>query len=861
MMPQKTKNTPMMEQYFAIKDQYPDCLLFYRLGDFYELFYEDAIEAARLLELTLTSRNKNAEDPIPMCGVPHHSAAERIKTLIENGKKVAICEQLEDPKLAKGMVKRGVIQVITPGTFTEYANQGANNYLVALIQTKKGYALTYVDVATGELKGTLLRSMEEVQNECSSLQTKELVVLETDITTELQEMCDVFGILISPVTPESVVHGEWQSLLEQIEDDALRSAFECLLSYVERTQLRSLDHLQVAEQYQSDFYLAMTYETRRNLELTSTIRMQQKHGSLLWFLDETQTAMGGRLLKQWVEKPLVVSQAIEERHQLVESLNQHYFERSDFIDALKRVYDLERIVGKVSFGSANARDLLQLKATLAQVPTFHAICESMDSSVWQSLREQLPLIPELYEVLDQAIDEDAPVSVTEGGVIRSGYDATLDTYRETKKNAMSWIIALEEQERELTGIKTLKVGNNNVFGYYIEVTKANLPQLHDDRYTRKQTLSNAERFVTPELQEKGDLIKEANERSSQLEYELFVAVREQVKTYTHLLQTLAKTVATIDVLQAFSIVSEHYQLVRPTMSVKDRELAIVDGRHPVVEKVMGKATYVPNSIEMAPDNHIILITGPNMSGKSTYMRQLALCVVMAQIGCFVPATRAKMPIFTKIFTRIGAADDLISGQSTFMVEMMETNTALRQADATSLLLFDEIGRGTATYDGMALAEAIIGYIHDHLHAKVLFSTHYHELTELSNRYADLKNVHVGALEQDGEVVFLHKIMEGPADKSYGIHVAKLAGLPEELLQHAQERLDALEGQPHASMPLPPTPHVHPKQAAVQQLSLFQEEMDPDTQAVIEDIQQTNLMNLTPLQAMQLIDQWQTTLKG
>ena len=872
-MPQKTKRTPMMEQYFSIKEQYPDCLLFYRLGDFYELFYDDALEAARLLEITLTSRNKNAEDPIPMCGVPHHSAKEYIRTLIEYGKKVAICEQLEDPKFTKGMVKRDVVQVLTPGTYTEYSQQHANNYLVALKPlAHDSYALGYVDVATGELKGTCVQSMEEVRSECSSLKTRELVKVGDFSSKVLEEMCLYFDILPSTLPTEDIQKGSFDALLEDIEQEDVYEVLEGLLSYLAKTQKKSFTHLQKASYYERDFYLFMNYEAKRNLELTSTIRTQQKQGSLYWFLDETQTAMGARLLKQWIEKPLVLQTDIEERHDLVESLTQHYFERIDFIEALKGVYDLERIVGKVSFGTANARDLLQLKQTLAKVPVFRAIADSLNHPKWQKLKQQLHAIPELYERIERAIDEDAPVSLSDGNIIKKGYHEKLDLYRETMAHGKEWIAQLQQTEREATGIKSLKISYNKVFGYYIEVTKANLSQLDDSRYERKQTLSNAERFITPELKEKEALILEAEEKSSLLEYELFVAVREEVKTYTEQLQELAKAVATIDVLQSFSTVSEAYQLTRPTISLMDRSLEIIDGRHPVVEKVMGRSSYVPNSIQMSPEDHILLITGPNMSGKSTYMRQLALCVILSQIGCFVPATSAKIPIFTKIFTRIGAADDLISGQSTFMVEMMETNTALRQADPTSLLLFDEIGRGTATYDGMALAHAIIGYIHEHLTAKVLFSTHYHELTALSDTYEDLKNVHVGAIEKDGEVVFLHKIMEGPADKSYGIHVAKLAGLPSSLLSHAENILTILETNSQANVSLQEDAPVEKAKVEIEesgatvevprveseQLNLFTSNLD---QEVLEEIKSVRVMNLTPLQALQFIDQWQTRLKG
>lgn len=858
-MPQKTKHTPMMEQYFSIKDQYPDSFLFYRLGDFYELFYDDALKAAQLLEITLTSRNKNADDPIPMCGVPHHAAKEYIRTLVEMGYKVAICEQMEDPKTTKGMVKRDVVQVITPGTYTDYSNQNAqsNHYLVAITKSalSKGYTLAYVDVTTGELRGTQLTSFDALKNELSAIQTREVIVNSEELARKIEALSSSLNFIVSLFNGDTISEDQlrgYQSLWSQVEAASLKASFNYLLAYLISTQKRSLSHLQVAVEYQVEHFLKINFESKRNLELLTSLKTQLKNGSLYWFLDETKTAMGSRLLKKWIEKPLVVEADIVERHQQVESLINHYFERSDISSYLTAIYDLERIVGKISFGTANARDLLQLKQSLLQIPHIAQVLGTLPDTVWARTIDFLDPVLEVVDIISRAIDEDAPLQLKDGNVIRAGYSNILDDYRDTMANGKQWIAALQAQEREKTGIKTLKINYNRVFGYYIEVTKANVALLDESRYERKQTLANAERYVTPELKEQERKILEAEEKSSQVEYDLFIEIRELVKSYSSRLQSLAATVASLDVLQSFALVSEQYQFVQPQLSFDDRDLEIIDGRHPVVEKVMGQAAYVPNSISMDKNQEILLITGPNMSGKSTYMRQLALIVILAQMGCFVPAKSAKLPIFKQVFTRIGAADDLIAGQSTFMVEMLETNVAIQEADKYSLLLFDEIGRGTATYDGMALAQAILQYIHEKIPAKTLFSTHYHELTDLSQELKGLRNVHVGAIEKNGEVVFLHKIMEGPADKSYGIHVAKLAGLPKELLKNAQKILSKLESQASKDS----------AKVIDQQLSLFEEtELNLNERAVSDQIQSLNLAQLTPIQVLNLVVDWQELLKG
>lgn len=857
-MPQKTKHTPMMEQYFSIKDQYRDAFLFYRLGDFYELFYDDAIEVSQLLELTLTSRNKNADDPIPMCGVPYHAAAGYIDTLVERGYKVAICEQVEDPKTTKGMVKREVVQLVTPGTVMDGKGLSAkdNNYLTALSFDGENYGFAYVDLSTGELRAATLSDEEAVLNEASALQTKE-VVFTTAIPDEVRQLLEIrLGVIFSEQqTYED--NAEFQFLTSDLMHSSEKEVTGKLLSYLSVTQKRSLDHIQKAVAYQPDHYLKMDYYSKFNLELSQSIRTGKKHGTLLWLLDESKTAMGGRLLKQWLDRPLIQQTQINARQDQVASLIHAFFEREDLKTALTKVYDLERLAGRVAFGSVNGRDLIQLKTSLQQVPAIREILQGMDEGEWTKLLAAMEPMEDLVALINQAINEEAPLQITEGNVIKDGFNEQLDQYREAMRNGKQWIAELEAKERQATGISKLKVGYNRVFGYYIEITKSNLGNLEEGRYERKQTLANAERFITPELKELEKIILEAEDKSVDLEYRLFLEVREEIKKSIERLQRLAKSISSVDVLQSFATISERYKYVRPTMS-NEQELSIVNGRHPVVEKVLGHQEYIPNSISMDKETMILLITGPNMSGKSTYMRQLALTVVMAQMGCFVPAESAVMPIFDRIFTRIGASDDLIAGQSTFMVEMMEANQALRYATPNSLVLFDELGRGTATYDGMALAQAIIEYIHQEVRAKTLFSTHYHELTTLDEELTHLRNVHVGAVEQDGEVVFLHKMMEGPADKSYGIHVAKIAGLPDELLKRADIILTALE-EGHIA---PQTQSVKTENNVIeetQQLSLFND-LSQEEQVVVDKLKKLNVFEMNPIDAMKVLYELQQQLQ-
>lgn len=866
--------TPMMKQYLEIKEQYPDAFLFYRLGDFYEMFNDDAVKGAQLLELTLTTRNKKSKNPIPMCGVPHHAVQNYIDILIDKGYKVAICEQMEDPKLAKGMVKREVVQLVTPGTNIDMrtGEAGENNYLTALHEQKGKYGFAYADLSTGELRCSILEDDDSLLNEMISLKTKEIVIDES-VSEKTIEKIKKLRVLVS--NQESVEPtAELSYAVQDVESDLEKEVLSHLLTYVKKTQKRTLAHLQKAVHYEPAYFLKLDRYAKQNLELLQNARTGKKSGTLLWLLDETKTAMGARLLKQWISRPLINLTQIKERQLIVNDQLEHYFERSSLQDELKQVYDLERLAGRIAFGNVNGRDLIQLKTSLAHVPQIRYVLEELnDHGIYDGILARLDPVEDVFELLDRAIDEEPPISVTEGGVIKPGYNEELDKYMDAMKNGKQWLAELEASEREKTGIHNLKIGFNRVFGYYIEVSKANVAKLPEGRYERKQTLVNAERFITPELKEKEALILGAESKTFELEYRLFVEVREKVKKQIERLQKLAAAIAELDCLQSFANVSEDNHFVCPTLVSDSHDLEVKAGWHPVVERVLGKQSYVPNDISMPEGRDILLITGPNMSGKSTYMRQLALTVIMAQIGCFVPAKEAKMPIFDQIFTRIGAADDLISGESTFMVEMKETNEALQNASKNSLLLFDEIGRGTATYDGMALAQAIIEYVHDNVQAKTLFSTHYHELTMLDEKLEHLENIHVGAIEKNGELVFLHKMQEGPADRSYGIHVAKLAGMPEKLLERADVILKRLESTSGAHTETPKTTKMEPtEELSVSegdvQLSLFAEPAETKENSktgrkqakIVSELEKTDLMSLTPMDVMLMVHKWQQELK-
>lgn len=876
-MPQKTKNTPMMEQYLKIKAQYPDAFLFYRLGDFYEMFYDDAVKGSQILELTLTQRNKNAVDPIPMCGVPHHAAQNYIDILVDKGYKVAVCEQVEDPKQAKGMVKREVVQLITPGTILDTSVNDAkeNNYLTAVYQSENNYGFAYVDLSTGEIRVTSMSDMAAIMNELMALRTKEVVV-NPDFSEENQLMIKKLKILVS-VQTEIKQSSEANYVSQGIDLELEKKVLGYLITYLKETQKRALEHLQKAIHYELSNYLKLDHYAKQNLELTRNSRTQKKSGTLLWLLDATKTAMGGRMLKQWIERPLIDIKQIQKRQVMVENLLENFFERSSLQEELANVYDLERLAGRIAFGNVNGRDLVQLKSSLEHIPQIQYLLNELNDGVFDDLIQKIDPLEDIADLIEQAVVDEPPISVTDGGIIRDGYDMDLDQYNDALRNGKVWLTELEAKERKETGINNLKIGFNKVFGYYIEVSKGNLKKLPEDRYQRKQTLTNAERFITPELKEKEALILGAQSKATELEYKLFVDLRDQIKDQIQRIQNLAKVISELDVLQSFAVISEQGKFVKPQLKVDSRDLEIQEGWHPVVERVLGKQSYVPNDIQMTSGRDILLITGPNMSGKSTYMRQLALTVVMAQIGCFVPAKSAKMPIFDQIFTRIGAADDLISGESTFMVEMKETNQALQNATKNSLLLFDEIGRGTATFDGMALAQSIIEYVHDNIGAKTLFSTHYHELTVLDEELPHLSNVHVGAIEENGELIFLHKMQDGPADKSYGIHVAKLAGMPNDLLDRADVILSKLESQEVTQLQdkIIEAKSVNEEEIRTNtkknkeqnnddsQLSLFTPEIvqvNNKDDKLIKEIKELDLIEMTPLDVMNVVYKWQKQLK-
>ncbi|MCS0652396.1 MULTISPECIES: DNA mismatch repair protein MutS [Bacillaceae] len=861
--------TPMIQQYLRVKAEYQDAFLFFRLGDFYEMFFDDALKASQELEITLTSREGGTEERIPMCGVPYHSAPVYIEQLIEKGYKVAICEQTEDPKQAKGVVKREVVQLITPGTMMEGKGlqEKENNYIASISAFEdETFGFATNDLSTGETKVTMLSNgFEEVLNELSMSGAKE-VVISSDFDGECQRRMKERSVMAISFEDDCGVRDSFEGLLDDLNQDKLRRTSSRLINYLYRTQKRSLDHLQKVATYQVNQYMKIDYFSKKNLELTETIRSKGKKGSLLWLLDETKTAMGGRLLKQWIDRPLIDEQEIKLRHSLVETLIGSFFEREEIREKLKEVYDLERLAGRVAFGNVNARDLVQLKKSLQQIPILKEMVSNLPNEEALRLAERLDACEEVTDTLESAIMENPPLSLKDGNIIQDGYHEELDKYRDASRNGKTWIAQLEKQEREKTGIKSLKIGFNRVFGYYIEVTRANLHLLQEGQYERKQTLTNAERFITPELKEKEALILEAQEKCVELEYELFTNVREYIKEYIPRLQKLAKTVSELDVLQCFAAVSEQRHYTKPNFS-NERRVYIKDGRHPVVEKVLNAQEYVPNDCYMDADREMLLITGPNMSGKSTYMRQIALTAILAQIGCYVPASEAVLPIFDQVFTRIGAADDLISGQSTFMVEMLEARNAIVNATQNSLILFDEIGRGTSTYDGMALAQAIIEYIHNRIGAKTLFSTHYHELTVLEEDLQKVKNIHVSAVEQNGRVVFLHKIKEGAADKSYGIHVAQLAELPNELIVRANEILTGLESNdPHQVKNEIPAAEKIEEPAA--QLSFFEEPEDvkkasisSKDKKIIDKVRALDILDMTPMQALNTLYELHRKLKN
>ncbi|MEJ6348170.1 DNA mismatch repair protein MutS [Holzapfeliella sp. He02] len=852
--------TPMMKQYYEIKAKYPDAFLFYRVGDFYELFEEDAVLGAKLLELTLTYRNKNTENRTPMAGMPHHAIQNYIDSLVDKGYKVAICDQVEDPKDAQGMVKREVVQLITPGTMMDEKPEQAteNNYLTSVSFEEAEYGLSYSDLATGEVQTTHFDTFDSVFNELLSLQTKE-VIWSGELTAPQQSILKKANILVSTPVVATQGESEQEFVSQRLTNNSELRATKQLIQYIVETQKRQLAHLQIAKSYEAKSYLQMSHVVKQNLEITQSSKTHKKMGSLYWLMDKTKTAMGSRLLKHWLERPLVLEKDILYRQNMVQALLDDFFTREEIADALKNVYDLERLTGRVAFGNINGRQMRQLGQSLSQIPKIIQLLDSSDNEFLQKYADEIVDLSSLGEKILTAIVDDPPILVTEGSLIKEGYDQQLDEYYHAMHNGTKWLADLERQEKEATGIPSLKIGYNKVFGYYLEVTNTHKDKV-PERYERKQTLSNSERYLTPELKEMQTLILQAQTNSVDYQYDLFVSLRDEVKSHIKLLQQLSHSIAALDVLTSFSVLAEDKRLVRPQLTT-EHTIAVEEGRHPVVEAVLENDQYIPNNIEMDEETDIFLITGPNMSGKSTYMRQMALIAIMNQVGSFVPAASAKLPIFDKVFTRIGAADDLISGQSTFMVEMNEANQALKHATAKSLILFDEIGRGTATYDGMSLAGAIIKYLHQKVGAKTLFATHYHELTALEQQLPHLKNVHVGASEKDGKLTFLHKIIAGPADQSYGIHVAQLAGLPKEVIVQANQMLQEFEGQDKAQLVEPDNQlDLFTAESLEESTTKTQTENSNQTnQQIINEIKSVNLMNKTPFELMNLMNQWQQKL--
>ena len=837
------KVTPMMRQYLEIKNKNEDIILFFRLGDFYEMFFEDAVTVSRELELTLTGKNAGLDERIPMCGIPHHAANIYIEKLVDRGYKIGICEQLEDPRTTKGIVKRDIIQIISKGTLIdgEALNEKENNYIGNIVDFSHAYGVSYTDISTGEITVFLSEhNISKVVSEIVSLGIKE-VIMTSKVDKNIYNMLkNQFKLTVS-VSDEIDSIKEYEYIYSDIGDARYIETIKHLLTYINNTQKRNLSHFQKAIIREQKAYLKMDVHTKRNLELTETLRLKQRNYSLIWLLDKTKTAMGSRRLKNFIENPLIDPVEINKRYDMVETLLNEFIKKEELQNDLFEVYDLERLSGRIAFGNANARDLIQLKNSLKVLPHIKELLDSIH------FYKEIETLDDLYQLLEESIYENPPISVKEGYLIKEGYNSELDELKSLRKGGKDFVAQFEATEREKTGIKNLKVGYNRVFGYYIEVSKGQTSLVKEEYgYERKQTLSNCERYISPILKEKEALILNAEERIVDLEYELFTGIREQIKEYIPRLQEVAKVISEIDVLQSFATVTEENNYVRPTI-VEERTLKILDDRHPVVEKVID-GEFVPNDIVMDHNTNILLITGPNMAGKSTYMRQVAITVIMAQMGCFVPAREAILPIFDHIFTRIGASDDLVSGESTFMVEMMEANYAISNATEKSLILFDELGRGTATFDGMALAQSIIEYIHNKIKAKTFFSTHYHELTDLETTLTGVKNIHVSALEENGNIIFLHKIKEGSVDKSYGIHVAKLANMPDALIKRASEILEVYENKEFK------------RDIKIQEALPLDELMNQESSKIEKEIEQINPLEMTPIDALNKLFELKEMLK-
>lgn len=847
----KKMYSPMIRQYLDIKENYPDTLLFYRVGDFYEMFFNDAIVASKELEIVLTGKDAGVKERVPMCGVPFHAVNGYLELLSEKGYKVAIVEQTEDPKNAKGLVTRDVIKIVTPGTITDgnALNSKENNFLCSLSIDKDRYILSYCDLLTGENYISDLPLNEEILfSELFKLKTKE-IVLESSFNKELlKPLEDLLPITLS-IEDETNGISYLNSLSNDL-DKAEEKNFNRLLNYIIRTQKKTLVHMQKVERIDINGYLKIDLSSRKNLELLETLRFQNKKNTLISVIDKCETAMGSRYLRKALLNPLVDKTKIERRYDIIDAMRAHYIELDEIRKYLENVYDLERIVGKISYESVNPKDLLQLKKSLENVPKIKKSIEKMKIDNYFDFNKDLDKYNSLYNLLKRSINDDAPFSAKDGGVIKDGYSEELDELKRINNDSKEYLVNLEAKEKERTSIKNLHVGYNKVFGYYIEVSRGSLDLVKDEfGYIRKQTLTTGERFITQELKEKETLILRAEEKLLQLDYELFCQIRNICKDYSYTLQTLAKIISEVDMLVSFTKISKENNYVRPVLNT-EHKLFIKASRHPVIEKYNNN--FIPNDINMEEEDSIYLITGPNMSGKSTYMRQIALISIMAQIGSFVPAKGASLPIFDAIYTRIGASDDIVSGESTFMVEMNEVNKALRNATASSLIIFDEIGRGTATFDGMALAQAILEYISKNIKCKTLFSTHYHELTALEDDLDNLKNVHVSIEEENGEIIFMHKVLSGAVDKSYGINVAKLADIPLDVILRSEDILYKLEAS---------------KTYDGKTLSIknYQPPMLYDSKTELESIalnkiRDANIYEMSPIDALNFLNDLKKTLK-
>ena len=822
--------SPMMREYLKTKSEYEGIILFYRLGDFYEMFFDDAVTASHELELTLTGKQCGLSERVPMCGVPHHALNVYLEKLIEKGYKVAICEQMEDPKTAKGIVKREVIQIVSAGTLTstEIVNEKDFNYIASVTDYNYIYALTYADLLSGKVYTTFIEKIQDkIISHIVNLNIKEVVVHDNFDVDLIHKLKTNYNIFISYYNDESIYK---KDIFRRVTDSKLINNTSLLLNYLTNSLKQDLSHIQEVEVIDSGLFLELDKECIKNLELVETIRNKDRQNSLLGFMDKTKTAMGSRLLKSYLISPSINKDEILRRQNLTEKLINEFLLKSELKSYLYEIYDLERLTGKVVCSNLNARDLLQLKTSIKVIPDINNILKSLGE-------RELETFDELYNLLESSIKEDVPLTIKEGNIIKDGFNSEIDELRSIKSGGKDFISKFEMEEKERTGIKGLKIGFNKVFGYYIEVPKGQVSQVKPEfQSDRKQTISNCERYITPLLKEKENLILNAEERLNNLEYDVFCNIKEEVKKYISSLQKVSNYIAYYDVIQSFATVAEESNFVKPTIN-EEGIVEIIGGRHPVVESVID-GEYIDNDVVLDGKTNILIITGPNMSGKSTYMREFGIIAILNQIGSYVPASKCNLPIFDKIFTRIGASDDLVGGESTFMVEMKESAYALLNATSNSLILFDELGRGTSTYDGMSLAGAIIDYIATKIKCKTLFSTHYHELTDMENKLPGIHNVHVSIDETDGDITFLHKVMDGPVDKSYGINVAKLANLPISVIDKANELLREYENNDSK-------PH--------KKITQFQLDLDTKSDELRDYIKTINPLEVTPIEALVILD--------